>query len=48
MRRWMTSTSPVSSGSSRYLPLRSTPVILAPSSLAMNAFLVWRRTERVP
>ena len=40
MPRWTTSRSPVSSFSSRYLPLRSTPVILAPSSRAMNCFFV--------
>src|SRR3954453_813824 len=48
MRRWMTRTSPESSRMSRYLPLRSTAVIFAPSSLAANAFFVWRRTVRVP
>src|SRR5437764_8412197 len=48
MRRWMTRMSPVSSFSSRYLPRRSTPLILAPSSLAMNCFLVCRRMVRVP
>src|SRR5262245_16522448 len=48
MPRWTTSNSPVSSLSTRYLPRRSTPVILAPSSFEMNCFFVCRRTVRVP
>src|SRR5581483_10246506 len=48
MRRWNTSSSPVSSFSTRYFPRRSTPVIFAPSSLVTNCFFVWRRTVRVP
>src|SRR6478609_3779513 len=48
MRRWITSTSPVSSGSSRYLPLRWAPAILTPSSLAVNSAGVWRRIDRFP
>src|SRR3954452_12320799 len=48
IRRWMTSSSPLSSFSTRYLPRRWTPLILTPSSRAMNCFLVWRRTVRVP
>jgi hypothetical protein len=32
----------------RYLPLRWTPVTLAPSSRLMNCFFVPRRIERVP
>ena len=38
--RRMTKMSPVSSFSSRYFPRRSTPLILAPSSLEMNTFFV--------
>src|SRR3954447_23936176 len=48
MRRWITSSSPLSSFSTRYLPRRWTAVIFTPSSRAMNCFLVWRRTVRVP
>src|SRR6478735_5356007 len=48
MRRWITSTSPVSSGSSRYFPLRWAPAILTPSSLATNSAGVCRRIERLP
>src|SRR5215210_8087780 len=41
--------SPPSRRMSRYLPLRSTPVILWPSSLAMKCFLLgWRRIDRIP
>src|SRR5215218_5942162 len=48
MRRWITSTSAVSSGRRRYLPLRWAPAILTPSSLAANSTGVWRRIERLP
>src|SRR4051812_19548036 len=41
--------SPPSSFTSRYLPRRSMPVILRPSSLPMKCFLLgWRRIERIP
>src|SRR3954464_3673323 len=41
--------SPPSSFTSRYLPRRSMPVILRPSSLPMKCFLLgWRRIDRMP
>ena len=48
MPRWITSTlAGVERTARRYLPRRSTPVTLAPSSaLDERAFLVWRRIER--
>src|SRR5829696_3480849 len=47
--RWMTSTSSPSRRSRRYLPLRSTPVILWLTSRCANCLrLWWRRTERMP
>src|SRR5581483_577386 len=48
MPRWITATSPVSRRSTRYLPRRSAPVILAPSSRLTNCFFGCRRTVRVP
>src|SRR5207237_6924608 len=47
--RWTTRMSPPSSLTSRYLPRRSMPVILRPSSLAAKCFLLgWRRIDRMP
>ena len=49
MPRWTTSTSPPSSRRSRYLPRRSTPMILWPSSRATKSALSgWRRMVRSP
>src|SRR5581483_11655739 len=49
MPRWTTRMSPPSSLTSRYLPLRSMPVILWPSSLPTKCFLLGcRRIERMP
>src|SRR5262245_3143663 len=48
IRRWMTSSSAVSSLNTRYFPRRSTPAILAPVSLVMNCFFGCRLTVRVP
>src|SRR5258708_35282488 len=49
MPRWTTRTSALSSRTSRYLPLRSAPVILRPTSLEAKCFLLGcRRIERMP
>src|SRR5437867_1782518 len=49
MPRWTARTSPPSRRTTRYLPRRSTPVSLRPSSLAAKCFLLgWRRIERIP
>src|SRR5690242_5230429 len=49
MPRWITSTSSPSRRSNRYLPRRSTPVILRSTSRVVNCLrLWWRRTERIP
>src|SRR5947208_7533505 len=49
MPRCTTRMSPPSSLTRRYLPRRSIPVILRPSSLPTKCFLLgWRRIERMP
>src|SRR4249919_2875893 len=49
MPRWITSTSPPSSFTSRYLPRRSTPMNFLPTSAPVNCLRCrYRRIDRIP